>query len=178
MNQTPMPEVRPPAKAERSSLALASLVLGISGLVLCVIGPLLGIAAVICGHKARAEIRNSGGHLAGTRLATWGLATGYLSMVLIFVVILGTAYLAPRIMAHQQVSAKKKCIENLELIQGYKEKWALDHNRPGNSMPRDQELFGPGRYLEQKPVCPGRGVYILNSTQDPPYCTAHGTIRW
>src|SRR4051794_10964193 len=177
MNQTPMPEVRPPAKAERSSLALASLVLGISGLVLCVIGPLLGIAAVICGHKARAEIRNSGGHLAGMRLATWGLATGYLSMVLIFVVILGTAYLAPRIMAHQRIAdqnqriaANKKCIENLELIQGYKEKWALEHHRPRNSMPRDQDLFGPGRYLEQKPVCPGRGVYILNSTQDPPYC--------
>src|SRR3954469_24319738 len=145
MNQTPMPEVRPPAKAERSSLALASLVLGISGLVLCVIGPLLGIAAVICGHKARAEIRNSDGHLAGMRLAAWGLATGYLSMVLIFVVIFSAAYLAPRIMAKQRISAQMKCVENLELIQGYKEKWALDHNRPSNSMPREQDLFGPGR---------------------------------
>jgi hypothetical protein len=153
-------------------------VLGLSGLVLCVIGPLLGIAAVICGHKARAEIRSSGGHLAGMRMAAWGLVTGYLSMLLIFVVIFSTVYLAPRIMAQQRRSAQKQCIENLELIQGYKEKWALDHHRPPNSMPRDRDLFGPGRYLEQKPVCPGHGTYILNSTQDPPFCTVHGTIKW
>jgi hypothetical protein len=178
MTPPSMPKLRAAPSTERSGLALASLVLGLSGLVLCVIGPLLGIAAVICGHKARAEIRNSGGLLRGMRMATWGLTTGYLSMVLIFAVIFSAAYVAPRIVAQQRISAQKKCIENLELIQGYKEKWALDYNRPANSMPRDKDLFGPGRYLEQKPVCPGNGTYILNSTQDPPFCTVHGSIRW
>ncbi|MST94364.1 MAG: DUF4190 domain-containing protein [Pedosphaera sp.] len=55
--------MNPPALAsqQKCGLAVASLVLGVAAIVLCPIGPLLAIPAVICGHKAQSKIKNSGG---------------------------------------------------------------------------------------------------------------------
>jgi hypothetical protein len=58
-----------------SGLAIASLVLGILGWVFL---PILGHAlAVIFGHMAKNEIKNSGGQLGGEGMATAGLVLGY-----------------------------------------------------------------------------------------------------
>jgi hypothetical protein len=80
---------------QTSSLAIVSMV---SGIVCWFILPLLGaIVAVITGHMAKREIRDSGGLLTGDGMATAGLALGYLHLVLsvcglclaIFFVVLG-----------------------------------------------------------------------------------------
>jgi hypothetical protein len=171
----PIPQTGTP---RRSGLALASLILGVAGLILFVIGPILGVAAVICGHRARGEIRASAGQIGGKGMALAGILCGYTATFFLLFALWAAVFLMPRIMAHQQVANQTKCQENLQLIQGYKEKWALDSNRAPNSVPREGDLFGPGKYLETKPTCPGHGTYILNAVQDPPYCTMHGTIRW
>jgi len=41
-----------------------------------------GIAAVICGHIAKNEIRNNGGRVGGDGIATVGLVLGYLNIAL------------------------------------------------------------------------------------------------
>src|SRR4051812_39870516 len=176
--QTMIPPVHNSSPPVRSGLALASLILGIASLVLILFGPVLGIAAAICGHRARTEIRNSGGKISGRRMALAGIICGYLATFAVLFGLVAVFFLSPRIMAHQRVSSQRQCQENLEMIQGYKEKWALERNHPPNSVPRDNDLFGPGKYLEAKPICPGHGIYILNAVQDPPYCTLHGAIRW
>ncbi|MDB6031930.1 MAG: hypothetical protein JWM16_2268, partial [Verrucomicrobiales bacterium] len=142
------------------------------------LGPILGIAAVICGHRARADIRASSGQIGGKGMALAGIICGYFATFFIFFAAWGVFFVAPKIMAHQRIAEQQKCQENLQLIQGYKEKWALDYNHPANSVPRDNELFGVGKYLEAKPICPAHGTYVLNGVQDPPYCTLHGAIRW
>ena len=111
-------------------------------------------------------------------MATWGIVTGYVATVLLFIMVFGAIFLAPRLIAQQRVAHQKKCIENLQLIQGYKEEWALQSGRPATAVPREKDLFGPGKYLETKPSCPAGGMYFLNAIQDSPYCTVHGTIRW
>ena len=63
--------------------AVASLVLSVLGL--CGIGSLLGI---IFGHRARREIRQSGGYQGGDGLALAGIIVGYVSLVLWALVIL------------------------------------------------------------------------------------------
>jgi hypothetical protein len=57
--------------------AIVSLVLSVLGL--CGIGSLLGI---IFGHRARREIRQSGGYQGGDGLALAGIIVGYVSLVL------------------------------------------------------------------------------------------------
>lgn len=72
--------VQPPAAAPTSNLALASLILGILGFTAI---PFLGsIAAVVTGHMAKSEIKNSQGALGGNGMATAGLALGYVAIAL------------------------------------------------------------------------------------------------
>ncbi len=76
--QVPPPMVPPPVYAQTSSMATISLVAGIASWVLL---PLIGaIVAVITGHMAKTEIRNSGGHLTGDGMATAGLILGYIQL--------------------------------------------------------------------------------------------------
>ncbi|GAB1407917.1 DUF4190 domain-containing protein [Thermomonas brevis] len=70
-----------PARARQtSSLAIASLVFGVLGWSLL---PVLGgIAAILCGHMARSEIRRAAGTLDGDGLAVVGLVLGYAAIAL------------------------------------------------------------------------------------------------
>jgi len=74
----PYPPAYPPLVPQTSTMAIVSLVSGIaSWLVLPLIG---AVVAVITGHMARSEIRESGGRLTGDGLATAGLVLGYLQI--------------------------------------------------------------------------------------------------
>ena len=70
---------RSDSSSPSSSLAGWSLGLGIASLVF--LGPLSGIPAIICGHKARARIRKSPQSSSGQSLATAGLITGYIGTI-------------------------------------------------------------------------------------------------
>ncbi|TZF89162.1 DUF4190 domain-containing protein [Lysobacter lacus] len=70
---------------QTSALAIASLAFGIAcWLALPVLGSL---GAIICGHMARREIRESGGRLGGDGMATAGLALGYVHLVVAILVV-------------------------------------------------------------------------------------------
>ncbi|MFI5840707.1 DUF4190 domain-containing protein [Catenuloplanes sp. NPDC051500] len=69
----PMPPRRP-----TNSMAIVALVLGIAALFSC---QLLGIGAIICGNRARAEIRVSGED--GDGMAVAGLVIGWVSLALV-----------------------------------------------------------------------------------------------
>lgn len=77
---TPQPYIQPqpsfaPLNPPNSTAAIISLVFGIlSWVVLFFIG---GIVAIIAGHMARNEIRNAGGQIGGSGMATAGLILGY-----------------------------------------------------------------------------------------------------
>ena len=66
-----------PPPSQTSTWAIVSLVAAIAGGLLWGIGP---IVAVIAGHVAKGEIRNSMGRLTGDGLATAGLILGYLQI--------------------------------------------------------------------------------------------------
>ncbi len=86
------------ATIPNSTNAIISLILGI---VAWVILPVIAaIGAVIFGHMARNEIRNSGGQIGGAGMATVGLVLGYIQIGLVvlacsgfmFLVIIGVAF--------------------------------------------------------------------------------------
>ncbi len=81
---------------ETNALAIVSLIFGILGWTLM---PVIGnLIAIICGHIARGQIRQSGGTQEGDGLALAGLILGYLGlllgMVVIFMIIFGIGILA------------------------------------------------------------------------------------
>ena len=76
----------PPYAPQTSGLAVASMVLGLLGLLFL---GLTSIPAVICGHLSLSQIKRSMGRLGGQGMAITGLITGYLTLLLFGVVILG-----------------------------------------------------------------------------------------
>ena len=75
-------------QTKTAGLAIASLVMGITGYILT--GPIGGLAAIICGHMAKSRIRDSEGSLEGDGLALAGLILGYVNLgvtVLLVIVI-------------------------------------------------------------------------------------------
>ena len=73
----------PPVPTQSSATALISLIAGIASWFLV---PVLGaIVAVIAGHMAKKDIRNSMGRITGDGMATIGLVLGYLHLGLVVV---------------------------------------------------------------------------------------------
>jgi hypothetical protein len=76
-----------PASAT-SALAVASLILGLLNFAICI----TFIPGIVCGHMAQARIRDSGGTLGGSGLATWGLALNYIAAAfMVFVILMAIA---------------------------------------------------------------------------------------
>ncbi len=68
----------PPAVSQTSNLAMFSLIFGI--LAWTILPLLAAIGAIITGHMAHREIRESGGRFTGGGLATAGLLLGYFNL--------------------------------------------------------------------------------------------------
>src|SRR5436190_13856587 len=109
------PPILPPDNSakQRSGLALASMILGICGIVLC-FGPLAGIPGVICGHMAQSRIKRSGGTMSGAGQATAGLVLGYLSIAWIFVIAMMAAIAIPNFVKARTQAQFNACQSNLQ----------------------------------------------------------------
>ncbi len=68
---------------------------------------------------------------------------------------------------------RNTCINNLRLIDGAKQQWALEKNAAGDAAPTARDLQP---YLKDGifPVCPDGGAYAINSVDAIPTCTIQG----
>lgn len=110
-------------------------------------------------------------------MATAGLITGYISIVMIFVIGLLAAIAVPNFVKARQHAQHYACQYNLKAIQGAKETWATENTKAKEAVPIDVDLFGPSKYVSQKPVCPAGGIYTLNAVQENPTCSKHGGLE-
>jgi len=63
------------------------------------------------------------------------------------------------------------CESNLKRIDSAKAVWALEARKRLEDAPTDTDLFGAGRALPEKPICPAGGTYILGKVAEKPRCT-------
>ena len=86
--------------------AIASLILGITSIVLC-LNIFTGIPAIITGHVSYSKIKKSMGRLKGEGMALTGLILGYISLptVLVFAAILIPNLLRAKISANESAAA-------------------------------------------------------------------------
>ena len=68
---------------------------------------------------------------------------------------------------------RNACINNLRQIDGAKQQWALEKNKPADAVPKVEDLLP---YLKDGvfPVCPDGGTYFINSVEAVPTCTLAG----
>jgi hypothetical protein len=65
------------------------------------------------------------------------------------------------------------CVNNLRQIDGAKQQWALEHQKPGSALMTQADLlpYFKGNAL---PTCPAGGIYSLNPVSVPPICNIPG----
>ncbi len=97
-----------PALPTTSGLAIASL---ICGLLSFVTAGITSIPAVVCGHLARARIRNSAGTRGGDGMALGGLILGYLMLSFMALAVLA-GITAPLVIRAQKDGARAEAIAN------------------------------------------------------------------
>jgi len=88
-NMVPAP---PPMIKRDSTLAIISLISGLVGWVIPLVG---GIVAIVTGHLARKEIRQSNNTLSGDGMAIAGLVLGYVHVGIIIIVFVFILMLIP-----------------------------------------------------------------------------------
>ena len=172
MNETipPLPGSAP--QPRNSALAIWSLILGILSLTCFSI--FSAIPGVICGHKALSRIKQSGGALTGQGLAIAGLVTGYLGIVwaLLFIPLM-LAIAIPNFVKARDTAMQNACINNLRLIDGAKQQWALENSKKAGDVPTEADLkpfLKNGVY----PACPAGGTYTIGAVSNSPTCSIAG----
>jgi hypothetical protein len=65
------------------------------------------------------------------------------------------------------------CVNNLRLIDGAKQQWALEKQKPSGALLTVEDL-APYLKTNTLPACPAGGVYTLNPVGFPPMCNIPG----
>ena len=115
---------------QAKGLAIASFVLGLTSIVLC-LGVLTGIPAVICGHIAHNRSRHLPARYGGAGLAIAGLVMGYASLiitVLVVVMVIPGAMLLPALSRAKERAQRINCVNNLKQVGLGFRIWSADHD--------------------------------------------------
>jgi prepilin-type processing-associated H-X9-DG protein len=97
-----------------SRLAIASFIMGLVSLVICVLWPILALPAIICGIIALVKISGSGGILRGKGYAITGIILPAAMIILIPFIAMLLAILTPALNKTKHIAQRVVCGTNLE----------------------------------------------------------------
>ena len=66
---------------------------------------------------------------------------------------------------------RQACALNRKNIDAAKLQWSVDGKASPDEVPADADLFGAGRYIEDKPECPAGGQYTLRAVSEKCTCS-------
>src|SRR4030095_12260155 len=110
-------------------------------------------------------------------VALTGLITGYISIAMIVVIAMLAAIAIPNFVRARQHALESSCRSNMRSIQAAKDVWMVEKRKDQTALPSEDDLFGPTKYIPEKPTCPSQGVYSLNAAGEQPSCSVHGALR-
>ena len=121
----PLPSVSASGEAQRSRLAVASLVLGILGVFTLGVTALVGL---ILGIVAHVRISGSRGRLSGSRTATAGIAVSAVTLALVPVIAILAGMLLPALARAKSKSQGIMCMNNMKQLALGLHMYANDNN--------------------------------------------------
>lgn len=141
----------PPSSKPSTGMAIASLVLGISGLVVC---PPVGLVGLILGIIALMNANKKTGTHGGRGLAIAGISTGAIS--LLFVPLILLSILLPALSRARELAKRTVCVSNLHGIGQSLQIYANDND--GWFPPDLQTLVAEGLTAPKGLICPSSGT--------------------
>ena len=94
-------------------------------------------------------------------------------MIVVLIIGILLAIALPNFAKTRETARSKNCIENLYKLQGVKEMWAMDNNKPPTDTPGTTDLAPT--YIKVMPLCPNGGTYTLGTVNTTPVCSTGGT---
>ena len=96
-------------------------------------------------------------------------------MIVVAIIALLAAIAVPSFMNARTKSMQSSCFNNLRLIDGAVQQYALDNS---NALVASLDLLvGTNAYIKDPPVCKGGGAYTLPATlAAKAACSIHGTL--
>lgn len=137
---------------ETDGKAVGSLILGILGLVVPVVGVLVGIPAVVLGHLSRKSIRESLGRLKGDGMALAGLIMGYISVAAIPLVLIIAAIAIPNLLRARMMANESGAASSIRVLNTAQVAYLTDY--PAAGYARTLATLGPG----PSGTCAGTGT--------------------
>lgn len=165
--QTRPPPIPEPARARRSGLATASLVLGILG-VTCLL-PLVGaVLAIVFGIIASAKISQSRGLMTGQGRATAGIVLGAAGLTMIPIM---AGMLLPAVASAREKARLVQCLNNMKQISLAVDMYAGAHD---GKIPRKFDDLRPyASKLDELLICPS-----AKDVAHPSYQIVLGGGQW
>ena len=148
----------PPPKQHRKGLAIASLILGIVGLVSVGCAPLLlaGLVGLILGIIALVKANKRPDMYGGRGMAIAGITTSGLSLAIVPIILV--SILLPALSRARELAKRAVCASNLRVIGQSLHIYANDNN--GWYPPDLQTLVAEGLTSPQGMVCPSSGTTL------------------
>ncbi len=166
-----------PPQPTSNGLAIAALVLGIAGMLMC---PLLGIAAIVMGIIVIGRTNREPQRYGGQGMAIGGLVCGGVSMLwFVFMLPLMISILLPSLSRARELAKRSACAANLKGI-GTSVK-IYENDFPGQGMPTFDMLIARGDVTPQQLVCPSSGGtqgYIFSTPADDAPIDNRTPIAW
>lgn len=109
-------------------------------------------------------------------MPTWAIVAivlGVVGIVGVFIIGMLAAIAIPNFVKARNTAQMNACINNLRMIDGAKQQWALTNAKAAESMPTAQNL-APVFKNGVMPRCPAGGVYTIGIVKTPPSCSVAG----
>ena len=96
-------------------------------------------------------------------------------MIVVAIIGLLAAIAIPNFVKARTTAQMNACINNLRQIDGAKQQFALESQKPAGTLVSTEDLapYFPGKVI---PTCPGGGVYTLNHLGLGPTCSISGHV--
>ena len=94
-------------------------------------------------------------------------------MIVVAIIGLLAAIAVPNFTQARTNARISACVNNLRLIDGAKQQWALENNQEEDATPADADVTP---YLKGNvmPTCPAAGTYTLGAVSNDPTCSVAG----
>ena len=94
-------------------------------------------------------------------------------MIVVAIIGLLAAIAIPNFVKARQTAQKNACINNLRMIDGAKEQWALENRAPGGGGVTEDGATGVNSYIKgnARPICPAGGSYTYGNVDEKPTCS-------
>ncbi len=86
-------------------------------------------------------------------------------------VLLAVAIVLPNFFKPRPACSTSACVANLKWIEKAKQQWALENKKMSTDVPLDTDIFGEGRPIRVKPICPEGGTYNLGTLNEKATCS-------